>query len=127
EGLRRPRGGLEGGEARGPGLAADQGGARKGEARDGGRQAAGRVAESLRAPVREDPAARGAAEEGGLGGEGRGEAETAPHPSGRRGDRRGRVADDRDPGVADDAGRARQAAVHGEEAPRARDRPGRGG
>ena len=45
----------------------------------------------------------------------------------RRGDRRGRVARDRHPGVEDDAGRARQAPAHGRRAAPARGRPGRGG
>ena len=48
--------------------------------------------------------------------------------AGRRGgDRRGRVALDRHPGVEDDAGRAREADPDGRQAARARGRPGRGG
>src|SRR2546427_770271 len=58
---------------------------------------------------------------------GAGEAETAPHPGRGGGNRRSRVARDRDPGLENDAGRTRQAARDGREAPRARRRPGRGG
>ena len=53
-------------------------------------------------------------------------AAAAAHAGRRRGDRRGRVARDRHPGVQDDAGRARQAAADGRQAARARGRPGRG-
>ncbi len=54
------------------------------------------------------------------------EAAAAAHAGRRRGNRRGRVARDRHPGVEDDAGRARQAAAHGGRAAPARRRPGRG-
>ena len=82
-----------------------------------------------RAAVRQAAAARGAAEEGGHASSRRAgeEAAAAAHAGRRRGDRRGRVARDRHPGVEDDAGRARQAAAHGRRAAPARGRPGRGG
>ena len=54
-------------------------------------------------------------------------AAPAAHRGRRRGDRRGRLARDRHPGVQADAGRARQAAHDGRQAARARGRPGRGG
>jgi ATP-dependent Clp protease ATP-binding subunit ClpB len=64
EGVRRPRGDLEGGEGRRPRLAAHQGGARESPGRDGERQAQGRLAEGLRAAVRQAAGARSPVEEG---------------------------------------------------------------
>jgi len=55
------------------------------------------------------------------------EAQAAAHSGRSRGNRRSRVSRDRHSSLENDAGRARQAARHGREAPRARRWPGRGG
>ena len=127
--VRRPRGDLEGGEGRGRRHAAHQGRDREGQAGDGRGQAQRRLAEGVRAAVRQAAAARSAAEEGRFGARRRPEEEAAARAhAGRRGrDRRGRVARDRDSGLQDDAGRARETAHDGRQAAHARDRPGRGG
>ena len=79
---------------------------------DGRGQAQGRLAEDVRAAVRQAAAARSATEEGrhAAAARSREEAAAAAHAGRRRGNRRGRVARHRHPGVEDDAGRARQAA-----------------
>ena len=127
--VRRPRRGVEGREGRCRRHAAHQGGDRQDQGRDGGGAAPRRLAEDVRAPVRQAAAARGAVEEGRQGPGRRAEegAQAAAHAGRRRGDRRSRVACDRHPGVEDDAGRARQAARDGGQAAPARGRPGRGG
>ncbi len=127
--VRRPRRSVEGREGRRRRHAAHQGGDRQDQAPDGGGEAQGRLAEDVRAAVRQAAAARGAAQEGGHGAaQGRGEeAAPAAHAGRRGGDRRSRVARHRHPGVEDDAGRAREAAHDGRQDPHARRRPGRGG
>ena len=64
EGVFRPRRGVESREGAGRRLAAHQGRAREAAPDDGRGAPQGRLAEDVRDPVREDPAARGAAEEG---------------------------------------------------------------
>ena len=66
-GIRGLRRGVAGREGAGRRLAAHQGGDRQDQARDGRGQAQGRLAEDVRAAVRQAAAARGAAEEGGHG------------------------------------------------------------
>ena len=107
------------------------GAARAGQDRPRARPARGRPRARGRAPVRDDPRAREAAGSGGRSRARRSERSRggwAPISQGcgrRRGRRRGRRQVDRDPGLAPDGGRDREARAHGGAPARAGDRPGR--
>ena len=128
EGVRRPRGGVEGREGRGAGHASTsrkssrsckpqmEEARRKGDWQKMSEIQYGKLPQ-LEAQLKKAETSEQA----------EGEAQAAAHPGRRGGDRRGRVARDRHPGVEDDAGRAREADPDGREAARARGRPGRGG
>ena len=128
---RRPRGNLAGREGCGPGLGAGEGGNRSHALPDRGLQAQGQFRQGGRVAVRqaartgEDAqAGPGQGVEEGQGRRRRGTA-TAAHHGRRRGDRRRGVACHRHSGLQTDAGRARQAAGHGDQTARTRGRPGR--
>ena len=112
------------------GAVADASGeARPGQDRARARPARGRPRPRRRAPVRDDPRAREAARGGRVrrGGRRRARGEVPQGRRRRRGRRRGRRQVDRDPGLAPDGGRDREARAHGGAAAPAGDRPGRGG
>ena len=121
EGLRRSRGRVEGREGGGAGHAARQGRDREAQAADGRRAPQGRLAAHVGNPVRQDSATRVSTEKYS------GKRQATAHRRRRGGNRRDRLALDRDPGVEDAAGRAREADPDGSQAARARRRPGRSG
>ena len=129
EGVRRPRGDLEGREGAGAGQrSTSRKSSRSSSSQMEERQAQGRLAEDVaRSSTARFRSSRRSSKQAEKARRRRDEAEAAAHPGRRGGDRRGRVARDRHPGVEDDAGRAREAAQDGREAARARGRPGRGG
>ena len=124
-GVRRPRGGLEGREGVGAGRGADQRRARARARR--AREGAARVRSRAhgRAPVRQDPRARAPSRAGAEGRQERRQQAAAQQGHGRGG-RRGRLEVDRHSRLEDARRREGEAAAHGAAPRGARRRPERG-